>query len=399
MAIFSGPEIPNNGLVFHYDMSNTVKSWRGAPVVNLAPYTDYSNRNYNTAYDIGGWGGDDADVFYYNSGGYNNLPYKKMVKHTGGTGGSYINEHGYFTLTEGVTYNISCYMRANVATTVSGHTLALNRDSDNAYRVPADIALTTDWVKQTWIYTCAVGEGGTTYHFRQIVYNDTQLPLEVYWCGLQISEGTISYPYVNGTRSNTQAILDLTGNNTVTASSLTYSSDGTFSFNGSSNLLVFPENSIMNTNSPTVEVWVKTAALSQNGFWFEKGTVNSSYSLFQEGSNIVWRTVNSGSTPYDNLLATTASYLSTSAWAHIVGTYTTGNKRIYINGVQVANNTASGTVATNTSGCSIGVYGGFNGSRGYWYNGSIGNVKVYNRALSAVEVQQNFEATRGRYGI
>ena len=32
-------------------------------------------------------------------------------------------------------------------------------------------------------------------------------------------------------------------------------------------------------------------------------------------------------------------------------------------------------------------------------NGNIANVKIYNRALSAAEVQQNFNALRGRYGI
>jgi hypothetical protein len=37
-----------------------------------------------------------------------------------------------------------------------------------------------------------------------------------------------------------------------------------------------------------------------------------------------------------------------------------------------------------------------------WAEGSspvIGNIQIYNRALSAQEIQQNFEATRGRYGI
>ena len=392
MAIFSGPEIPNNGLVFHYDMSNTVKSWRGAPVVNLAPYTDYSNRNYNTAYDIGGWGGDDADVFYYNSGGYNNLPYKKMVKHTGGTGGSYINEHGYFTLTEGVTYNISCYMRANVATTVSGHTLALNRDSDNAYRVPADIALTTDWVKQTWIYTCAVGEGGATYHFRQIVYNDTQLPLEVYWCGLQISEGTISYPYVNGTRSNTQAILDLTGNNIITASGLAYSSNNTFSFPGNNSLSI---PAIDFSQAQTVEIWLQplendatrrnpyNQAYGGYGSWTHEPSGNINYYYGDAGSN---------NTPYVG--HTSGFTVVQNEIAHVVSTRNTTASYWYKNGV--LDSTFShgyGTLTTDTNPILIGT--GYSAS----YIGNIFSVKLYNRALSAAEVQQNFEATRGRYGI
>jgi hypothetical protein len=48
---------------------------------------------------------------------------------------------------------------------------------------------------------------------------------------------------------------------------------------------------------------------------------------------------------------------------------------------------------------SIGVYGGFNGSRGYFYNGNIAIVRVYNRVLSASEVAQNYNATKTRFGL
>jgi hypothetical protein len=35
----------------------------------------------------------------------------------------------------------------------------------------------------------------------------------------------------------------------------------------------------------------------------------------------------------------------------------------------------------------------------WWLNGNIASVKVYNRALTASEIQQNFNALRGRFGI
>ena len=34
-----------------------------------------------------------------------------------------------------------------------------------------------------------------------------------------------------------------------------------------------------------------------------------------------------------------------------------------------------------------------------WFTGSYYNCKIYNRSLSPQEIQQNFEATRGRYGL
>jgi hypothetical protein len=157
-----------------------------------------------------------------------------------------------------------------------------------------------------------------------------------------------------------------------------------------------PNNTILDTQTPSVEVWVKTNATTQNGFWFEKGTVNTQYSLFQEGSAIRWRMNIGGIT---QLSVTTATYMNTTSWYQVVGTYTSGRRRLYINGVMVGSDTQTGTIATNTGGMSVGVYGGYSGGRGYYYNGNLAICRIYNKELSADEVQQNFTATRGRFGI
>lgn len=195
------------------------------------------------------------------------------------------------------------------------------------------------------------------------------------------------------------SFTDLVGNNTLTPNVLAYDSanNGAMSFNGSSSYLIATENSALNTQTPSVEVWIKTNSLTQNAFFFEKGLVNTQYSLFQASGTLYWRNHN-GSTITD-LTATVATYINTSQYVQIVATYTSGSRKIYINGVQVASDTATFTIPTNANGCSIGVYGGYNGARSYWYNGNIAIVKVYNKALSASEVSQNFNAIRGRFGI
>jgi hypothetical protein len=38
-------------------------------------------------------------------------------------------------------------------------------------------------------------------------------------------------------------------------------------------------------------------------------------------------------------------------------------------------------------------------SEGGFFNGNVGNVQIYNRALTQAEITQNFNALRGRYGI
>jgi hypothetical protein len=195
-------------------------------------------------------------------------------------------------------------------------------------------------------------------------------------------------------------VTDMIGNSIgESVNSPTYSTveNGYFSF-ATDNYLRFPENNALNTQTVTVEVWARTNALSQNGFWFEKGTVNTQYSLFQEGGAIRWR-ANLGSGIVNLVSPTTATYINTTDWFNIVATFISGDQRVYINGSQVGSGTVSGTIATNTNGMSIGAYGGYTGSRSYFYNGDIGVVKVYNTVLSLSDVEQNFNALRGRYGI
>ena len=150
----------------------------------------------------------------------------------------------------------------------------------------------------------------------------------------------------------------------------------------------------LNNQNYTMEVWVKTNATSQNGFWFEKGQVNTQYSLFQEGGNIVHRTYYTNGT-LDSLYTTTASYMNTSNWYHVVATYDGTTKRTYINGNQVSSKNISGTINTNTNGAWIGKYGG---GGGYQYNGYLAKCNVYNRALSAAEIATNFSLDKARFG-
>lgn len=158
-----------------------------------------------------------------------------------------------------------------------------------------------------------------------------------------------------------------------------------------------PNSTALDTQSFTVEVWVKTNGLNQNGFWFEKGTVNTQYSLFQQTTSIICR-VNTGSI-VDPITLATSTYMNTTNWYQVAFTFTSGSQACYINGTSVATNTISGTLATNNGGMSIGAYGGYSGSRGYYYDGNLSVCRVYNRVLSPAEVAQNFYSLRGRYGV
>lgn len=208
------------------------------------------------------------------------------------------------------------------------------------------------------------------------------------------AKDAISYP---GTGT---AVYDITRNAAAgeLVNSPTFNSAGFFGFNGSSNYIRFPNTTALNSQTFSIEVWVKTNATTQSGFWFEKGQVNTQYSLFQNGTNILCR-INNGSTPVDTVSVTTANFMNTTSWFQVVFTFTTGSQVCYINAVSRGTGTTSATVATNNEGMSIGVYGGYTGARGYYYNGNLAVARVYNRVLSGTEVTQNFNSLRARFAI
>ncbi len=157
---------------------------------NLAPYSDYSNRVYGQKYTAESFGGDAADVYYYASGGYGGIPYKKLVKTTAGSGGSYLDDHSPISIKDNTTYIISAWMKASRNVYVSAYVLCINRISDNAYRTgPSGLDLTTQWQRFSWVYHAEAGHAGD-YQARHIIYADENLPLEVCWCGFQVEKQT-----------------------------------------------------------------------------------------------------------------------------------------------------------------------------------------------------------------
>jgi len=194
---------------------------------------------------------------------------------------------------------------------------------------------------------------------------------------------------------------DLSENgNHGTNSGSTYSStnNGYFSFDNTDDVVTIPNSTSLNpTAGLTIESWVNFDTNSAD-FIFEKGNVNTQFSLFSHGSDIVFRTKHSGDTGYhtQNPSKTSVGVVN-GQWHHIVGSWNGSTKRIYIDGVLKNSASKSGALVTTTPGAAVGRFGGT--STGYYFGGGIAKVAVYSRGITAEEIQQNFNATRGRFGI
>jgi hypothetical protein len=96
----------------------------------------------------------------------------------------------------------------------------------------------------------------------------------------------------------------------------------------------------------------------------------------------------------DDLSATVTGV--TGVWNCFAVTFTTGFvQSIYQNGIFNISRTAGGYYVGNTT-CNIGRWANNNAE---YVNGNIANVQVYNRALSAAEISQNFNATKSRFNL
>ncbi len=189
---------------------------------------------------------------------------------------------------------------------------------------------------------------------------------------------------------------DLTANafNGTLTNGPIYDSDGSGSivFDGAND-------NVSLSNSPlpdnfTYSIWVKRTGDGNQG---SRGIVISNGSTYIDvgfSNGILFSLILSGGT--QNLIqSANGTMVSTGVWAHYTATYNRQKAILYLNGVEVASSNYTLPPINDFSTFRIGEYAG----GGYNLNGKIGNALYYNRALSANEVQQNYNAQRGRFGI
>ena len=91
----------------------------------------------------------------------------------------------------------------------------------------------------------------------------------------------------------------------------------------------------------------------------------------------------------------------TTEWTNITGTYDGSDIKGYINGELKLNHTMpiGGDLVTGSTGRRMFLGARTNDSISRYFNGIISTTNIYNKALTADEVQQNYNALRGRFGI
>ena len=155
------------------------------------------------------------------------------------------------------------------------------------------------------------------------------------------------------------------------------------SFDGTSSAVVVRDSAALDfTTGMTLEAWVKPTSVSG---WRPV--------IFKDPLIYVLQAATGPASPAppsiggtfagNNLLATAALPLNT--WSHLAGTYDGVTLRLYLNGVQVVSRAQSGLIQTSNGDLNIGASLSDPG----FFAGLIDEIRIYNRPLSAVEIQSD----------
>lgn len=389
MSLNHSPSIVTNGLVFAYDMANTQKSWKGAPSTNYISTspTWAGDGTDQSAFTKGYTEITNPDLMYYGL--------KTFLWRPGSSLNCYLQSDDIVggTSTISATWTFSCYVKAenNQAITSMGVYMYFPSSDGNVAGTITDVG--RGWYRITRTRT------GTANYISLIGFTGFTANVKYYLSGAMLTMDSIPVGPLNGnqTRTTTQALLDLTGNNTITTNSLTYASDGTFSFNGTSNSLTIPFNASKFTfnSEQTIIIWMKNQSPSsaiRNPYDQAYGGAGTITHENDTAFNYYFGTAGSNTSPYTNLSSSFGVVIG--ELAMICVTRNASTVSWYKNGVFSNSmvNPYGASVVTGTNNITIG--SGYAGA----FGGNIYTVQLYNRALSAAEVKQNYNAYRGRYG-
>ncbi|MBX7094827.1 MAG: T9SS type A sorting domain-containing protein [Flavobacteriales bacterium] len=216
----------------------------------------------------------------------------------------------------------------------------------------------------------------------------------------QLNNGLVAnYPFDFGGGFNYQFAQHASIVGAVPASDRFGRTNMAFEFNGSSDYLIASDNSNINLDlmdGVSISAWINPSSnpaglTSIVTKWC--GSTSEQYGMWMDGNSI---TV--GIRSISSVGITDNSNLQAGNWYHVVFTFdkNSGDHKVYVNNIVTLSQTMVGTVATTSDYTSLSMgaqandVSGSSVSPNRFFPGKIDDVRIYNRALSAVEVDSLF---------
>jgi len=377
MSSHCNPNIVEDGLVFLYDVDD-IQSYKGEPTTNVMadplPTAGWGVSNYLSS----------TATRTYSS--ENGIPHMEITNVN--VDGSYprINMANLTsTITDG--FSISFEAKSSVADAQLYFALY----SSGSTKTSQLATLSTEWQRfkfenLTTGFTLDDGylrfpssaDSGTVYYIRR----------------MQVEQKSHATPFVNGTRSATQGLIDRTGNSTIDLSNVSFDSNAQMTFDGTDDYGTITDSTLFDfgTGNFSMEAVVK-------------GTNTSNYrAIFYHHYNSGFVYITNVTTGVmrvwiDLKVLNGNTNILDGNYHHTAFVRQGDTLSLYVDGELDASSTGwFSKNATNTSkGASIGRY--IDGSTNYPWNGEILSLKAYNKALTSTEVLQNYKSTKSRFNL
>jgi hypothetical protein len=393
MSAHANPDIVDDGLVFLYDTDDG-KSYKGEPTTNLFPSPQLDN---NTNTTVG-----EASITLKNFD--SDLVGLEMI--------------------QAATSNIVSFSMGSLSSAVSGGTYTWSsyvNSTSVGHKVKAQVTVRVDgvryWLTNSNTWTTSTTE--CTHLFAPTIANewhrvDTQFTMPTGtltdfqlggWyrstsnftlrvANAQLELKSHATPFVDGTRSSTQGLLDRTGNSTIDISDASFDSNAQMTFDGTDDYIPLTGN-ILNVDAFTVEAVVNITStgnynkpifvagnLSNSGIWFFKHRSGLGNRLVMHGYD--------GVNPRIDVVS--VNQVPDAQNTYVAVTFDGSAYQLYMNGElegsPVVDNKV-GATTTNYIGKQSSIY----------LDGDIPTMKIYNKALTPDEILQNFNATKSRFGL
>ena len=387
MSAAGGPNLVEDGLVFYYDTGNVLKSYKGEPTTNYIT---------TMAANLGG----NVSLSYpYNV--YICTAQETNVVDPTAPGGQYSRFTGNTTSSNNQLFTSFVDGSVNARNTTVAYSVYLKGSGTCHLTVYSDIAgyiitptinLTDKWTR----YSIVQAVGNYTTHAWAAV-RGILTSTNVYVAAQQIEFNTHVTPFVNGTRSATQGLLDVTGNSSIDLTNVSFDSNAQMTFDGTDDYIETADSSLLDLTTNMSFEFVVNVDNSQGNLYPRLIDKGSAYLIHinQEAPFGVYHNIYTSAGLRQT--GTTSSIIEPNTWNHIVVTYDSQIGKIYINGELVRERDYGSPLDCSTNSSPVRIGG--NGDTSRPLNGLLPVTKIYNRALTASEVASNFNGIRSRFGI
>ena len=392
--MYTGPHLIKDNLVFGYDTgygvadnNTSTRFYPGEPTVNSLANTAVGSSGITFGSDSGG-------TF--------------LQTNSGTTGYNYIKVPN-ITVSSNETYTWSFELKSTETITQSGNKYYFDTNeysnefstSNDQSRVsssqvrPSSLPA-NEWVKFALTVTMKPNlTGAYSYDFLNFI-KPHFTSKKIYYRNMQFEHNKSHHtPFVAGTRSSTQSLIDLKRSTDIDVSNVSFSSTGQPEFDGTDDYIQIPDPNVSSSSGFSIEMIIKPTNASSSPMIItpNSGGIDHFVRLGSNGRLYMRMIVAADSSVQD---FTTTTLLSSTDYHYVVFTFkqSEGGKAYY-NGSQESAASANFTALDWSSVWKIGQ----RGNNTFFFDGELPILKVHNGVLTADQVKQNYNAYKNRFDI